>query len=95
MVPPGHGSRVEMRLRGIENVRSGLEGIVLQLYGAEMQLAKIAGTEWAYNAVMVRPGEEPRIHEKVTLSPPAIEGQSTAYSERWPRVHALLKVLQA
>jgi hypothetical protein len=40
-----YGAKVEMKPRGIENVRCGLEGIVHQLCGPEMTLVKIASTE--------------------------------------------------
>jgi hypothetical protein len=77
-----YGSRVEMKLRGIENVKGGLEGIVNQLYGPEMTLTKIASSEWVHNAVMIRPGEIPKIRETVTLLPPAIEeGMKQAYNQ--------------
>lgn len=68
-----YGSKAELRMSNIDNVKCGLDGILQALYGPQTQVTKIPSTQWAYNAVMARPGEEPRVRETITLQRPEIK----------------------
>jgi hypothetical protein len=50
-----YGAKVELRLRSWESIPGGWEGIVHELYGPEMEVARISSTQLAYNAAMGRP----------------------------------------
>jgi hypothetical protein len=62
-----YGAKAELKLGDIEKLGCGVEGVARTLYGVDMTVAKILGMQWTYNAAMARPGEEPRIPEKVLL----------------------------
>jgi hypothetical protein len=70
-----YGATEELRLRDIDKLGCGAEGIVRTLYAGTMVFTRISSTHWAYIAAMVMEGEEPRIPEEVLLQQPNIQSE--------------------
>jgi hypothetical protein len=69
------GAQAEIKLRDIPRVKCRGEGILNTLYAGSMSLAKIEGSQWAFNAVMARDGEEPMVPPEVMLQRPQLSEQ--------------------
>jgi hypothetical protein len=52
------GTKAEIKLRDIERLGCGVEGIMTTLYNGQMTVIMVPSQEFVYNAVMGRPGEQ-------------------------------------
>jgi hypothetical protein len=60
-----YGSRSEIKMRDIERLGCGVEGIIRTLYNGTMEVVRLTSQKWSYNVAMGRPGEEITLPEEI------------------------------
>jgi hypothetical protein len=72
---------VEIKLRDIERLGCGVEGIVTTLYNGQMTVVRIPSNKYVYNAVIGRPGEQITPPVEVTANFVGVKSDARSFNE--------------